>query len=263
MPNCAPTVSPNNTADPKLNTYAMNILVKSIPNTITCLNLLSGCVATAFAFKSASFYDCGLYGWQLAVIFILGAAVFDFLDGMAARLLHAYSEIGKELDSLSDLVSFGVAPAMLLLNMMQICRPLTPWHYAVFLIPVFGALRLARFNVRDAEGDNSVFHGLPIPANALFWIGYTSWIWHYGCPEEHVVAVVVLLISLTMVSDITLVSLKFKNFSLAANWRRYLVIVASVTFVALFGLAGFVWAILLYLIMSVFTPNPAAHKDDH
>lgn len=230
----------------------MNIIVKSIPNTITCLNLLSGCVAIALSFRPEEVVCAGLYGWQWAVIFIFAAAVFDFLDGLAARVLHAYSDIGKELDSLSDLVSFGVAPAMLLLNIMIYFNGHSWWYYFVFLIPMLGGLRLARFNVRDTQGDNSYFHGLPIPANALFWIGYVAWIWRYGMPEFYVVAIGIVLVSLAMVSNLLLPSLKFKNMRLKGNIARYFIIIVSVALVCIFGLPGFTWAILVYLIMGVF-----------
>ena len=235
----------------------MNLIVRSIPNFITSLNLLSGCLAIAMSFRTDEILGAGLMGWQWAIVFVFAAAVFDFLDGFAARLLHAYSDIGKELDSLCDLVSFGVAPAMLLYNMLNVMHAHGgEWvHYMVFLIPLLGGLRLARFNVRDAEGDNSVFHGLPIPANALFWIGYVSWIWEYGVPEDYVVAIGILLVSLSMVSNIELPSLKFKNMKLKGNLGRYFIVIVTVTLVILFGLPGLTWAILVYLIMGVFTPN--------
>ena len=245
----------------------MNIVVKSIPNTITCLNLLSGCLAILVSFNPVEKMALSLYGWQWAIVLIFAAAVFDFLDGLAARTLHAYSEIGKELDSLSDLVSFGVAPAFMLYNTLdtmhtigenQIC-----WvKLLVFLIPILGALRLARFNVRDAEGDNSVFHGLPIPANALFWIGYVSWAWNYGLPDDYVVALGILLVSLSMVSNLTLPSLKFKSLSIRGNIGRYFIIAVTVAFVAIFGLSGFTWAIVVYLLMGVFTPTPKKAEID-
>lgn len=227
----------------------MNVIKHSIPNTITCLNLLSGCFATMMAFRPFTEVGLGMYGWQWAAVFILAAAFFDFFDGFAARALHAYSDIGKELDSLSDLISFGVAPAMLIFNILEVMHGQSYWHCLTFVIPVLGGLRLARFNVRDA-GD-TVFHGLPIPANALFWIGYASWLIHYGTPDDHVIILVILLMSLAMVSNITLFSLKFKNFGLRGNIMRYAILIAAVVFVALFGLSGFTWTILLYMVMSI------------
>lgn len=207
-------------------------------------------------------YAFGWYGWQWAIVFIFAANVFDFFDGFSARCLHGYSDLGKELDSLSDLVSFGVAPAMLLYNFIDtfsadVWSPQWMWvKYAVLLIPVMGGLRLARFNVRDAAGDNSVFHGLPIPANSLFWVGYVSWVWNYGLPDPFVVILGVLLISLSMVSNLVLPSLKFKNLKLKGNILRYVVIAVTVACLAVYGLSGLTWAIIIYLIIGVFTPSP-------
>lgn len=236
----------------------MNFIVKNIPNTITCLNLLSGCLAITAAFSSDQSFYFGLKGWEWSIIFILAASVFDFLDGFASRLLHAYSDLGKELDSLSDIVSFGVAPAMLLYNALTIMHSHDGlWvHLMVFLIPIMGGLRLARFNVRDSAGDNSVFNGLPIPANALFWIGYVSWVWKYGLPEDYVVAIGILLVSLSMVSNLVLPSLKFKNLKLKGNIGRYFIIISTLVLLCIFGLPGLTWAILIYLVMGVFARSP-------
>ena len=126
----------------------------------------------------------------------------------------------------------------------------------VFLIPVMGGLRLARFNVRDADGDNSVFHGLPIPANALFWIGYVNWVWKYGLPDDYVVFIGILLVSLSMVSNLILPSLKFKSLKLKGNIARYSIIAVTIGLVCVFGLSGFTWAIIAYLVLGVFTPSP-------
>lgn len=238
----------------------MKNFTKNIPNFITCLNLLCGCVAIMMSFRSTEIIAFEWHGWQWAIALILAATVFDFMDGFAARGLHAYSDLGKELDSLSDLVSFGVAPAFLLFNILNVFHPehdtLFSVHYLVFLIPLFGAWRLARFNARDAGGDNSVFHGLPIPANALFWIGYTSWIWNYGLPDDHVVALAILLIAISMVSNILLPSLKFRTYGLNDNKCRYVILLTTITFLCIFGLSGLVWAIFIYIVMGVFNRRP-------
>lgn len=232
------------------------MITRYIPNTITCLNLVSGCLSIFFSFRPGDIFSCGLYGWQVSIALIFAAAVFDFLDGFAARMLHAYSDIGKELDSLSDLVSFGVAPAFMLYNVASMLHPeghLPAWTAClILLIPVMGALRLARFNVRDSEGDNSVFHGLPIPANALFWIGYVSWVWHYGLPDDYIIAIGILLVSLSMISNLTMPSLKFRNLRWNGNKGRYFILVSTAALVAAFGISGFTWAIVVYLVMGVF-----------
>ena len=113
-----------------------------------------------------------MQGYQVAFVLIALAAVFDFFDGFTARLLHAVSPLGKELDSLSDAVSFGLAPGMVLYNMLVQYEPESGVAYIAMLIPVFGALRLAKFNVSTDQ--STTFTGLPIPANAIFWIGFTN-----------------------------------------------------------------------------------------
>ena len=121
-----------------------NRITRSIPNTLTCLNLFSGCIACVMAFEA---------NYNLALVFIILSAVFDFFDGMMARLLNAHSPIGKDLDSLADDVSFGVAPSLVVFSLfkemyypasMEFIAPYMP--YAAFLISVFSALRLAKFN---------------------------------------------------------------------------------------------------------------------
>ena len=136
---------------------------KHIPNTITCCNLISGCIATSFAFGGSP---------KLALLWIIIGAMFDFFDGMSARLLHVSSPIGKELDSLADDVTFGVAPATIVFSQLYVMeypsfleslRPVLP--YAAFIIAAFSALRLAKFNLDERQSTS--FIGVPTPANAL------------------------------------------------------------------------------------------------
>lgn len=230
----------------------MKRIIAQIPNSITCLNLISGCIAIIFAF-SASDTIAGLPGWQWCAFAIGAAAVFDFCDGACARMLKAYSKIGAELDSLSDLVSFGVAPAMMMLNICRHYAPENPLCYAALVIPVFGALRLARFNVNDVG--MATFRGLPIPANAIFWIGVAGWIAEHGYPGTEIMAALFVLFGLSMVSNLAMFSLKFKNFALAENFRRYVIIIATVAFVVMYGFAGLAWSIVLYLMISLLTRN--------
>ena len=142
-----------------------NCITSRIPNTLTCLNLFSGCVAAVMAFQLK---------YELALLFIIIGAVFDFFDGLAARALHAYSNIGKDLDSLADDISFGLAPAVVVFSLLQempyppYLQSIEPYFpYVAFLIAVFSGLRLAKFN-NDTRQTTS-FIGLPVPANALFW----------------------------------------------------------------------------------------------
>ncbi len=227
----------------------MKAIRNNIPNAITSLNLLCGCLACIAAFHCFDpMCGTGLKGYQWAFILIALAAVADFFDGLVARALHAVSNIGAELDSLADLVSFGIAPAMVLYNIMM-GQGSGHWALVAMLLPVFGALRLARYNVDPTQG--TVFTGLPIPANAIFWIGFTAWYAMHPVPLWAVILLIVVL-SLLMVCRLRMFSLKMHNLSsLKQNWAQYLQVVATVVFVALLGLPGLAAAITLYVILSV------------
>lgn len=229
----------------------LKTLKSYIPNTITCLNLLSGTLAIIMAFNF--YHTIGpLLGFQWAFILIGAAAVFDFLDGASARLLHAYSDMGKELDSLSDLVSFGIAPAMLLTNYINYFNPgFTPWSLAPLFMVAMGALRLAKFNIDTRQ--TTSFIGLPIPANAIFWVGMLAWLAHSSYPGNLVITLMIVAVSLLMVCNLPMFSLKFKNFSLADNYRRYLILLAAILFIITGGLPGLAWTIMLYILLSVAT----------
>ena len=227
----------------------MKAIRNNIPNAITSLNLLFGCLACIAAFHCSDTM-CGtdLKGYQWAFIFIALAAVADFFDGLVARLLHAVSNIGAELDSLADLVSFGLAPALVLYNIM-LQQGADHWALVALLLPVFGAIRLARFNVDTNQ--TTTFTGLPIPANAIFWIGFTSWYATYPTPLWMVIVLIVAL-SLLMVCNLRMFSLKMHNLSsLKQNWAQYLQVVATVAFLVLMGLKGLAPAIMLYVLLSI------------
>ena len=227
----------------------MNIR-KHIPNTITCMSLVSGCIATVVALQ-------GNLLW--AAIWIIIAAVFDFMDWFAARLLKAYSPMGKELDSLSDMVSFGVAPGMIVfwmlsqasLSLGEIGRYIP---YLAFVIPAFSGLRLAKFNIDERQ--TTSFIGMPVPANALFWAsaGYSLAPLAQANPVLFIVVTlaVALATSLLLVSEIPMFSLKIKSVAWKGNERRYILVGCAVLFVALFGMLGIAGTILLYLLLSIF-----------
>lgn len=228
----------------------------NIPNAITCLNLLCGALAVTVSQDPFSQTCVGMQGFQLAVLLIALAAVADFLDGMVARLIGAVSSIGKELDSLSDLVSFGLAPAMLLFNLLKASAPESILPYWALLIPIFGALRLARFNVDTNQA--TTFTGLPIPANAMFWVGYTWFLASLGTqPEAHflsqstAVIILILLLCYLMVSPLRMFSLKLHGFSLSEAWRQYVIIVAAILLVIFLGIPGLSVLIALYVLMSL------------
>lgn len=203
------------------------------------MNLVSGCVALVLAFN-------GQYGY--ASIAICAAAVFDFLDGAVARAIGAYSEIGAELDSLSDLVSFGVAPGL-----MVYCQLPAPYNLAAVAIPVCGALRLAKFNVDTRQ--TSSFIGLPIPANALFWIGASAFWAQYPQSVDPIVwTIVVLAVALSMLAPVNLPSLKFHDFKFQGENRvRFFLIILTVALVALLGVPGLSVVIACYLMIGAFS----------
>lgn len=213
-----------------------------------------------FAFKGEAQYV------YLAAMLMCAAAVFDFMDGFAARLLHAYSPIGKELDSLADLISFGFAPgviAMQLANYILSPEQAQMWHshlpYIAFLIPVFAGLRLAKFNVDTRQ--TTSFIGLPVPANALFWIGFYALVEKYSWAEcIYLWIAMVLLFSYLMVSEIPMFSLKFANLKLKENYLRYILILGTIFFVVFLGFAGLAPAILFYIILS-FLQNKLSKKE--
>lgn len=231
----------------------MKNLKNFIPNCVTLLNLLAGSVAIILAFQPnvmiKGVFEWEMWGWQWTSIAIGAAALFDFMDGLVARALHAKSEIGKELDSLCDLVSFGVAPALMLLNVLLEAGG-GWWSYTALFIPLMGAMRLAKFNVDTTQ--TTSFRGLPIPSNAIFWIGFIGAIyqWHPAM-RMSVVAVIIIGISLLMVSNLRMFSLKLSNLSLRSNVLPYTLLAGSILCVIFLGVAGLAAAILLYLLLSV------------
>ena len=216
----------------------------NIPNAITSLNLLFGCLACIVALTPS----CIVTNYRLAFVLIALSAIADFFDGLVARLLHAVSNIGKELDSLADLVSFGLAPAMILYAAMQ-SNGFGEWALLAILLPVFGALRLARFNVDTNQ--STTFTGLPIPANAIFWIGFIDWYAEHGC-QAWILVLLIIALSLLMVCNLRMFSLKMHNLSsLKENWAQYLQIIATIAFVVLMGIPGLAATIALYVLLSI------------
>ncbi len=232
----------------------MNFIKRNIPNSITCINILAGCLSIAVASRGLDTL-WGLPAYQWAFIFIAIGAVADFCDGFAARSLKAYSEMGKELDSLCDLVTFGVAPAMIIFNLF-LDYGRDPWvAWGAMLIPIAGAIRLARFNIDTRQ--SVTFIGLPIPANAIFWIGYAAMVasenalflsaWYWFLP-------ILVVECWLMNSEVRMYSLKFKSLSFKENYPRILLVVATIALCAVFGAGGLLWLIIFYLILSICFP---------
>ena len=219
---------------------------KHIPNTITCCNLISGCIATYFAFMS---------DYRLALLFIVLGAVFDFFDGMVARLLHVSSPIGKELDSLADDITFGFAPSAMIFSYLctfHIHLPFIP--FLAFVMAAFSALRLAKFNLDERQALG--FIGLPTPANALFWgaliVGlYQSAYSFEGL--EWVILAGVFVSSYLLIAEIPMFALKFKHWGWKGNEVKYLFILSCVPILLFLGIFGLAVIIAWYVILSVAT----------
>lgn len=225
------------------------------------MNLAAGSVAVFLGVQ-------GYLGW--AAICIALASVFDFMDGMAARLLHSYSEIGKQMDSLADLVSFGLAPAAILTSMLQLAmfgevRPLlnidASWLQWVFLfsallVPIAGAFRLAKFNLDTRQTES--FLGLPIPANALFYASLAVVVdWGTNTALDHVILnrfnllTAIAIISALMISEIPMFSLKFKNLKWKGNQVRLLFLLLCVALFVILNVYGLPLIIICYIAISL------------
>lgn len=228
-----------------------NCITKNIPNAITCCNLISGCVAVTYAFEG---------DYTLAFLFIVIGAVFDFFDGMSARLLGVSSPIGKELDSLADDVTFGVAPASMVFNLLytldypSLLQPLSSsLPYVAFLMAAFAALRLAKFNLDERQ--SSSFIGLPTPANALFWASLIVGAEDFLASSPYFTIAVLLMVFVScwvQVAEIPMFALKFKAWGWHGNEIKYVFIVSSAVFLAVFRLSGFAVVVAWYVILSAY-----------
>ena len=229
-----------------------NCITRHIPNTVTCCNLFSGCIAVVMAYRG---------DYTAALGFIVLGAVFDFFDGMLARALQAYSPLGKELDSLADDVTFGVAPAMIVFSLfkevpvpdfLSVGEEIFP--YAAFLIAVFSALRLAKFNIDTRQ--TSSFIGVPTPANALFWgslvVGAHDFLVSDSFNALYLLGLV-LLTSWLLVAEIPMFSLKFKNLSWRDNKVQFIFLLGCVPLILFLQVAGLAAVIIWYALLSLVT----------
>jgi len=237
-----------------------------IPNTLTTFNLLSGLISLTLTFEGNYVY---------ASFFIFIAAVFDFLDGNAARLLKAYSELGKQLDSLADVVSFGVAPGIMIFRMMSdqcagSSNALEQMHitpYFAMLIPVCSALRLAKFNIDLRQEVN--FIGLPTPASAIFFASIPLVL--YTQPvlfslihldflitffsNTRILTILAVFFSYLLISEFKIFSMKFKSLVWNGNQLRYVFLISSLVLFVLFFLSAIPIIIILYILISIFFQN--------
>ena len=224
----------------------MNLI--NLPNTLTCCNLICGCIATGSAYY-------GQYHYALAMI-VLGA-VFDFFDGMVARALGVSSAIGKELDSLADVVTFGVAPSAILFHLFhEVHYPEMPvpikdiLPFTAFLMAAFSALRLAKFNLDERQ--HQQFIGLPTPANALFWgsLGLGQHAFLVSLTFNAVfLFLFMLLFCMLLVSEVPMLALKFKNLSWRDNKGRYIFLIGCLPLLML-GITSLAAIIIWYITIS-------------
>lgn len=228
-----------------------NKITQNIPNTITCCNLISGCIAVTSA----------LYGaMEMALLWIIIGAVFDFFDGMSARLLHISSPVGKELDSLADVITFGLAPAMIVfreltvLNYPSFLTPISPLlPFFAFVLVAFSALRLAKFNLDERQ--TTSFIGLPTPANALFWgallLGFNRQIeaFEWSAP---LLLVGICISSWLLVSEIPMFALKFKHWQWRGNELKYIFILTCIPLLIFFQVSAFAFIVAWYVILSIY-----------
>lgn len=233
-----------------------------IPNALTAFNLVSGLLAITLILEG---------DLVVASLFIFIAAIFDFLDGTAARLLDARSELGKQLDSLADLVSFGVAPGLIMFTLLSAgcegsCNILEQYHitpYFALLIPVCSAFRLAKFNIDLRQEDH--FIGLPVPANAIFFASIPL-ILFFQTPQyslvplgffadfftnSRVLSILTVLFSYLLVSDFHLFSMKFKQMGWKGNEIRYIFLILAGGYLLLFSLCAIPLIIVSYLVISL------------
>ncbi|MDO3642756.1 MAG: CDP-diacylglycerol--serine O-phosphatidyltransferase [Mucilaginibacter sp.] len=227
-----------------------NRVKKHLPNAITCANLFSGCIGIVLAFK----------GEMIAASYaIFLSAIFDFFDGLASRVLKSFSGIGKDLDSLADMVSFGVLPAVIMYQIMLQARQIDKisdyLNFIAFLIPVFSALRLAKFNVDTRQAEN--FIGLPTPANAILIASFPLILDHhnqfYSAPLQNpwILSILIVVMCTLLVIEVPMMSLKFKSTDFNQNISRYLLLLFSAILILFFKFAAVPVVILFYIALSV------------
>lgn len=222
---------------------------KQIPNLLTALNLVCGLLAM-IALKDRSL--------EVVIVYLSFALLFDLLDGAVARLLGVSGELGKQLDSLADVVSFGVVPGFIMFYMIVDVNQTEyqQLNYAGFLVTVFSAFRLAKFNIDTRQGD--AFYGLPTPANTALIVSYWA-IYASGqdtpfktlLHNPYVLAGLCALSSIMLIMDVRLIALKFKNFNFQDNLFRYLLIAVTLGVLATIGMTGIPIIIGSYILLSV------------
>ena len=224
-------------------------MVKHIPNLVTLGNLACGCLGIMFAFNG----DLALGAYMV----FLGAA-FDFADGFVARALKVSSELGKQLDSLSDDVTFGVLPASLLVLLMSNGNT-TEWYLAapLYVLALATAYRLAKFNI--SEEQSTSFIGMPSPASGIFFAALTLGVVQQQFPQvlldalaqPYTLYVLAAVFSYLMISPLPMFAMKVKGYGWKGNEFRYILIVSAVVLTILFKFAGVALTIIAYILLSI------------
>ncbi|MEA5005946.1 MAG: CDP-diacylglycerol--serine O-phosphatidyltransferase [Rikenellaceae bacterium] len=226
-------------------------IARHIPNSITSLNLLSGTIAVIYGFKGEA---------EIAVYLIIAAALFDFMDGFMARLLKSYSPMGKELDSLADLISFGLAPAILLFHRFEIAHGAIILTFTPLAIVIASALRLAKFNIDTRQTEN--FIGMPTPANAILismLIHFSSYndTFNPFLDTKYFLPILSIVLSVLLICNIPMFSLKFKTLKWKGNEMRFSLIILAFAFTTISFILGVTWSLailitfLMYIIINL------------
>lgn len=217
------------------------MLKKHIPNALTCANLFTGCIGVVYAFNG---------NLKTVAFFVFACGIFDFFDGFAARWLNVKSDIGKELDSLADVISFGLLPGVIFYQMLlQSTNPPIWLPYFGFLIPIFSALRLAKFNIDTQQTEN--FIGLNTPTNTFFVISLPYLISDFKFIANPIILfILILILSYLLVSNIKLFSLKLNRMGWQENKFKYIFLISSAVCIAFLMFAAAPFILILYFIFS-------------
>lgn len=251
------------------------MIKKQIPNIITLSNLSCGAIAIYFAAQGSLI---------TASLFVILGAVFDFFDGMTARLLKVQSPVGKELDSLADDVTFGVAPGFIAFRVLgDVATGNIFWlKFLAILIPAFSAYRLAKFNLDERQ--TTSFIGLATPANALVWLSIGtmhelfmkhdtgSWLWSVGgvrvwqnigptVENPWFLSALVVVLCIALVCELPLFSLKFKNLRWNDNYPRFVFLILSAIMMLLMGIVAIPFVMMLYIFISICYPPTDGKKN--
>lgn len=239
-------------------TFAGEIMLKQLPNLMTCGNLFCGCLAIVNIFHGR---------WDHMALLVGIAALLDFADGFTARLVNNQSEFGKQLDSLADMVTFGVVPAVAMFHLMLKSQFLELYDnqllykflkYYMFIITIFSALRLAKFNLDKRQAD--YFIGLPVPANTLMIISLPLIVYYNSFGLQRFILNPWMLVGIAslsswlLIAEIPLVSLKFKNFKWKDNKVQFLLLFFSMILLPIFKFVAIPLIILIYIVFSLINP---------